>query len=120
MSSNPSQGRRARHQIDHRGAGAQLHELGLFEPALDVAAQHLSVKLDRAIEIGDPQHQMIKPGDANRPGLHCLGPFQIRCVRHFRLHSVAMIIVPHFGRGYRYTVIDRMTLLDFEELYTYW
>jgi len=31
-----------------------------------------------------------------------------------------MIIVPHFCRGYRYTVIDRMTLLDFEELYTYW
>ncbi len=90
-----------RHQIDHRGAGAQLHELGLFEPALDVAAQHLSVKPDRAIEISDPQHQVIEPGDTDRRRLICLRPFQIRCVRHFRLHSVTALILPRFGRGGR-------------------
>ena len=91
--------RTGRHQIDHRGTGAQLHELGLFEPALDVTAQHLSVKPDRAIEIGDPKHQMIETRDTDRSGLRCLCPFQVRCVRHFRLRSVAASILQRFGRG---------------------
>ena len=55
-----------RHQIDHRCAGAQLHELGLVEPALDVTAQHLSVEFDCPVEIGDPQYKMVEPGDLDR------------------------------------------------------
>src|SRR5579863_5398256 len=34
-------------QVDQRGAGAQLHELGLFQRTLDMAAQHLGIEIDR-------------------------------------------------------------------------
>jgi hypothetical protein len=55
-----------RHQVDHRCAGSQLHELGLVEPTLDVTAQDLSVEFDCAVEIGDPQYQMVEPGNLDR------------------------------------------------------
>ncbi len=51
----------ARHQVDHRGPGAQLHQPDLFEPALDMEAQHLLVECDRAVHIGDPQYDVVEP-----------------------------------------------------------
>src|SRR6516165_12523257 len=72
-------------QVDHRRAGAQLHELGLFEPTLDVTAQDFAVELDRAIEIGHPQHEMVEASDVDSPGLRNLCPLEIGYVRHCRL-----------------------------------
>ena len=58
-------GSACRNQIDHRRAGAQLHEFGLVEPALHMTPQHLLVEPDRAIEIGDPQNEVIQRGDVD-------------------------------------------------------
>src|SRR6516164_1436926 len=83
--------RGGRDQIDHRRARAQLHELGLFETALDMTTQHFPVEFDRTIEIGDPQYEVVEPGDPDRASLRSFCPLQIPYVRHFRLLSPAII-----------------------------
>src|SRR5438132_8170344 len=56
----------ARHQVDHRGAGAQLHEADLGEAALDMETQHLLVEGDRAVDVGDAQDDVVKAHDKRR------------------------------------------------------
>ena len=81
----------SRNQIDQRGAGAQLDQLGLLEPALDMAVQDPFVELDRAVEIADAQHDVVEPGDADpRLGARSLSRLDIPCVRHCRLLSLAV------------------------------
>src|SRR6516225_7353144 len=79
-----------RHQIDQRGAGAQLDELGLVESALDVTAQDGAIVADRTVEIGDPQHEMVQPGDLDRTGLRGFSTLQGSYIRHCRLLSIAV------------------------------
>ena len=66
----------SRHQVDQRGAGAQLDQLGLLESALDAAVQDCLVELDRTVEIADPKHDMVEAGDPD-PGL---GTRSISCL----------------------------------------
>ena len=87
-----------RHQINHRGAGAQLHELGLVEPALDVAAQDVPIEPDRAVEIGDAQHEMVEPGDLDRTGLRRCSALQIPYIRHCRLLLIAVAYLTAISR----------------------
>ena len=79
-----------RHQIDHRRAGAQLHELGLVEPALDVTAQHIPVEFDRAIKIGDPQNEVVERRDLNRASFRSFSTLQRSYVGHCQLLSIAV------------------------------
>ena len=46
-----------------RGAGPQLDQLGLLEPALDMTVEDGLVELDRAIEIADAKHDVVEPGN---------------------------------------------------------
>jgi hypothetical protein len=55
-----------RNEIDQRRACAQLYELWLIEPALDMAIQDVLVKRDCAVEIADPKHDVVEAGDGHR------------------------------------------------------
>src|SRR3954451_5634526 len=76
----------SRNQVDQRGAGAQLDQLGLLEPAFDAAVQNSFVEIDRAVEIADPQHDMVEAGYADPlPGTQGMLRLDISSVRHCRL-----------------------------------
>src|SRR5262249_19693069 len=66
-----------RHQVDHRRTGAQLHELGFVEPALDMTAQHLSVEFDCPVKIDNPQYEVVEPGDLDRASPRSLSTLEI-------------------------------------------
>jgi hypothetical protein len=53
----------ARDEVDHRAAGAQLHQADLRQPPLDIEAQNLFVKGDRAVHVGHPQDDMVEAFD---------------------------------------------------------
>ncbi len=86
-----------RNQIDQRGAGTQLDQLGLVQAALDTAVQDSFVEIDRAVEIADPQHDMVEAGYADPlPATRSVPSLDISCVRHLsapfargRCHSTA-------------------------------
>ncbi len=48
-----------RHQVDHRTAGAQLHQADFILTALDRAAQHLAIKTHHALQPRHAQHDMV-------------------------------------------------------------
>jgi hypothetical protein len=91
----------SRNQIDQGGAGAQLDQFRLLQSALDAAVQNSFVEIDRAVEVADPQHDVVEAGYADPlPGTHSLPSLDISCVRHCRLLSLAVsVTLPRIGRS---------------------
>ena len=59
-----AQGAVDRHQIDQRGAGAELVQAQRLLGLLQRAADNIDVERHHGLEVGDPQHEMVELLDA--------------------------------------------------------
>ncbi len=63
-----------RHEIDQRGAGAELVEAEVLLHLLHRAAEHIDVEAHHRVEVGHPQNEVIQVLDPKHGGASFLGP----------------------------------------------
>lgn len=53
-------------QVDHRGACAQVHQSQVCPHAHELAAEHPLVEVDAALQVADPEHDVVDALDPER------------------------------------------------------
>ena len=64
----PPCGRSPCDQVEHRGAGAHLHEAEPLQAALDLEAQRLLVELHHGRQVAHAEHDMVDSFDMESHG----------------------------------------------------
>ena len=62
-------GRSPLHEVEHRGAGAHLHQAQPLQGALDLEAERLLVEAHHAGQVAHPQDDMVDPFDMESHGV---------------------------------------------------
>src|SRR3546814_3275448 len=87
-------------QVDHRAAGAKLHQADALDAALLAAAQHLGVELHGALAIADADHHMVEVANGEGHRRYPLA-FRPATVHRKRGHAATGAIPSTAGRGSR-------------------